>query len=304
MRFVFWIALCVGCNEYDLNAGLNGPSLPVDTTEPGLTGPPDIAVTPPLLQFGTVDVGNPVERTFSVANEGGEPLVVSDLFVSAGFSHGYQLDDLAPLPWTLNPGSLRDVTVTFDPTHSADAPGEVLVLSNDPDEAEVPVALANQVRLPCNDDYSDTMPWRKSPIWYDAAAPTDLAGLDWLEPAFDDGAWDLLGGLPDEDWSTEDHDVFYRATFWLDEVVGKTDIEFVGNDGVWLYVNGAFVGHWGGEWRAGGCINEPVNCGLNYDAPPVDVTSFLHAGENVVAVMLTNGPTGYYLEINATCVEG
>lgn len=156
--------------------------------------------------------------------------------------------------------------------------------------------------LPCDDSYSENMPWLRTDVWTDAQAPSDTAGLPWYEVDFDDTLWMDLEGLPDEDWSTTDHDLFYRATFWLDSV-GDTEIEFVGNDGVWLYANGSFVGHWGGDWREGGCINEPVNCGENSFAPPVDVTDFLVEGNNVLAVMLTNGPTGYYLEINATCVE-
>ncbi|MDP6931309.1 MAG: hypothetical protein QGG40_00265 [Myxococcota bacterium] len=82
-----------------------------------------------------------------------------------------------------------------------------------------------------------------------------------------------------------------------------TELYFVGSDGIWLYVNGTYLGHWGGEWREGGCINVPEGCSVNYEVAPIDITDYLQAGSNVVAVMLTNGPTGYYLEMDATCVE-
>jgi hypothetical protein len=158
--------------------------------------------------------------------------------------------------------------------------------------------------LVCNDEYSETMPWVKSPNWYESTQPADADDRMWYESDFDTPSdWLALEGLPDQDLIAEDNDVFYRAEFELTGVVGTTEIEFIGNDGVWLYVNDWFVGHWGGEWREGGCINVDEGCSINYAAPPTDVTPLLQAGRNVIAVMLTNGPAEYSLDIHATCVE-
>jgi hypothetical protein len=169
------------------------------------------------------------------------------------------------------------------------------------DTAAPPVQEPGEVALGCVDDYNATMPWRRSEFWYDADQPKDAAGEDWWADDFDDTAWAPLAHLPDRDPLATDNDVFYRSDFWLDDVVGSTDIQFVGNDGVWLYVNETFVGHWGGEWRQPGCINVASGCGVNYDAPPADVTDLLQPGHNHIAVMLTNGPQGFLLDIQAGC---
>lgn len=42
---------------------------------------------------------------------------------------------------------------------------------------------------------------------------------------------------------------------------------------------------------------------LNYEAPPTGVAGYLPAGTHTLAVTLTNGPSGYYLDIRATCVQ-
>lgn len=159
--------------------------------------------------------------------------------------------------------------------------------------------------LDCTDDWSVALPWVRSPVWTDPAPPVDADGDAYYDDAFDVPAdWLAVGVLPDEDPVPEFHDLYYRATFHLDAVVGTTEIGFVGNDGVWLYANGWFLGHWGSAWREGGCINvDDGSCGVNTNAPPADLTPFLQPGENTLAVMLTNGPTGYYLDIDANCVE-
>jgi hypothetical protein len=168
---------------------------------------------------------------------------------------------------------------------------------DDPGEPEPGVP-----RLPCDDAFDASMPWVSTGLWYSSEAPRDSADRAWFERHFDDTAWSAIGPLPDSDDSASDHDVFYRARFHLDQVEGTTRFKFTGNDGVWLYVNGELVGHWGGDWRGPGCINDQTGgCSVNYVADPVDVTDYLVPGLNVVAVMLTNGPSGYWLDIDSTC---
>lgn len=236
-------------------------------------------------------------------DRGDGPLHVQQVTLVDGADRGFAVALPRPLPWTIQPGGSIDVPVVFTPVDTGDALGTVEIASDDPDTPVADVALSNQTWMTCDDSYNATLPWKTSGIWTDVVAPMDDEGRYWYDPEFDDASWSLLGGMPDQQDDIADNDIFYRATFNLDRVVGTTQITFVGNDGVWLYVNGSHVGHWGGGWRQAGCVNVPEGCGTNYDAPPVDITPWLQAGRNTFAVMLSNGPTGYYLDIQAECVK-
>lgn len=174
---------------------------------------------------------------------------------------------------------------------------------NDLGDTAIGVPHQGEARLTCVTNYDGVMPWLKSPLWYATDPPEDDAGALWSDADFDDTSWEVLAGLPDREVGPTGHDVFYRSNFWLDEVVGVTTVNFRGNDGMWLYVNGSAVGHWGGAWREEGCVNVANGCGVTSEAPPADITPFLRAGHNHVAVMLTNGPPDYSLDVNAHCIR-
>lgn len=158
--------------------------------------------------------------------------------------------------------------------------------------------------VPCDETYAASLEWRSTGAWFSDAQPTDGGGDPWYVAGFDDSEWAPVGVMPDGMYGVSDNDVFYRSTFTLGSVVGRTTVRFEGNDGVWLYVNGGFVGHWGSEWREGGCINDSTGeCAINTVADPVDVTAWLQPGTNVFAVWLTNGPSTYLLYIEPTCVQ-
>lgn len=173
----------------------------------------------------------------------------------------------------------------------------------DPVDYDPGVPAEGEAQLTCMTSYDGVMPWRKSELWYGDEPPVDASGALWSDDDFDDSAWEVLAGLPDRGGDTTNHDVFYRSNFWLDAVEGATTINFKGNDGMWLVVNEVLVGHWGGEWREDGCVNVESGCGVNYDEPPADVTDLFRVGHNHIAVMLTNGPPGYSLDINAHCIR-
>lgn len=295
LLFPACVAGVAGCTEYGLVEGTDPERFRDD---------PDIAVEPGAIAFGLVPAGEEQSEVVRIGNEGSDDLTVNHVVVSGGAREGYGVTLDRALPWVLAPSESRDVVVTFAPEDTALVAGTLSVLSDDPDEPEVRVPLSNETWLPCDDAYSDTMPWKESGLWYGDTQPTDTAGRPWTASAFDDSGWDVLDGLPDAALGTEYHDVFYRAVFSLEAVEGTTEVEFQGNDGVWLYVNETYVGHWGGEWRQGGCINDTTgDCSVNYEVPPIDVTPWLVPGPNLFAVMLTNGPSGYWLDIRATCTE-
>ncbi len=97
---------------------------------------PDIQVTPPILAFGDVLIGNTRNLTLTIGNVGNADLVVASAVVTgAGFT--------AP-PYTnvtITPGNTSTLTVTFAPTQVQNYAGTVTITSNDPDEAVVAIPL-------------------------------------------------------------------------------------------------------------------------------------------------------------------
>ena len=132
-------------------------------------------------------------------------------------------------------------------------------------------------------------PWKGSQPWNGAfEGPIDGLGRPWHDPEFDDSSWTQLA-VPDSDTIPTSRDRFYRASFALAEVPSTFPVWFASDDGIWLYVNGTFVGHWGGGWRGGGCVNERVYCITPVTVEPQDIAAYLHLGINTIAAMVSNG---------------
>lgn len=139
--------------------------------------------------------------------------------------------------------------------------------------------------------------WRASAAVDDCAGPTDSHGDPWFDPAFDDSAWSPIS-LPASGGVPSSRDRFFRGTFMLD---AKADavLTFDTDDGLWVYVNGTYKGHWGGACHAGGCVGHPPSsCGSA--RVYVDVSDDLIPGENVIAFHLSNGSGGAYASLYFT----
>jgi hypothetical protein len=108
-----------------------------------VTGAPDIALSRSALDFGELFVGAARPETVEVHNEGTDLLAVSAITASRA---DYQVD--AAAGFTLPIGASRQVIVTFSPLGAGPAPGTLTVHSNDPDEAEVQVALTGSGLVP------------------------------------------------------------------------------------------------------------------------------------------------------------
>lgn len=87
--------------------------------------------------------------------------------------------------------------------------------------------------------------WRASPPTADCfSPPTDGAGRFWYEAGFDASSWTPIG-LPSQNDVPSDRIRFYRGAFNLDGNASAA-ISFNSDDGITIYVNGVFKGHWGG----------------------------------------------------------
>ena len=99
----------------------------------GIVQPPPVpvlAVQETAVDFGTVEVAQTVQQTFTVKNTGTAPLEIT----------GIESDDVSgltfePSMFTLEPNGSRTVTVTFPSSTEGTFSGLINILSNDPDRA-------------------------------------------------------------------------------------------------------------------------------------------------------------------------
>ena len=133
--------------------------------------------------------------------------------------------------------------------------------------------------------------WLASPVTKNKG-PRDRSGRHWFETEFDDVDWEQIE-LPDDNSFGDEvkHARFYRSYFHLKDALESLSAVFSSDDGIWIYVNGRSLGHWGARENRGGCVNDPLErCGVNGTVQPVPIPQdILRPGRNVVAVKVNNG---------------
>lgn len=108
----------------------------------GSTTDADITVSPTSHDYGTLDLGDTANTTFTVRNDGVADLLVSDLRSSDG-AFTVTGGTLA-LPQVLSPGSSKTVQVTFSPSAVRAYNGTLSVISDDPDEGTTAITLTGE----------------------------------------------------------------------------------------------------------------------------------------------------------------
>ena len=112
------------------------PTVTVSLSGSGL-GVPRVAVEPSQLQFGDVALGQSAEQSLTVHNTGTANLVVHDI-QSGDPAFGVT----GATSFELAPGDFRDVAITFSPAASGALQATLSILSNDPEQPAITVALA------------------------------------------------------------------------------------------------------------------------------------------------------------------
>ena len=123
----------------------------------GIQTVPDIRITPTILNFGNVDVGQSSSKKFQIYNDGNAVLQVSSIASDDGqFTILHKFD--------VPPGEMVEITVKFTPTSGGTKTGNITVTSDDPDEPtkSLPVqgkgiqAAAPEIRVyPTDIDFGD-----------------------------------------------------------------------------------------------------------------------------------------------------
>ncbi len=122
----------------------NAPTSPtqVPWTGNGLPIPVEIEVTPEVLEFGAVFLGESSELVLTIDNPGDVALSVSDVQVSDGGDVGFALSEPFAGPLEVASGDEFDVTVTFTPAAEGEVNGAVVILSDAEVNPQVTVNLS------------------------------------------------------------------------------------------------------------------------------------------------------------------
>ena len=121
----------------------NNPIVEVSLYGQGLIpGVPNIDVSADSLDFGIVIVGTDSLKTLTVSNNGDISLSVTEIYTN---TDEYSVDLTS---FDLEPDEFQNLTITFAPSYEGTILDTLTILSNDPDEPVVEVALQGQGFIP------------------------------------------------------------------------------------------------------------------------------------------------------------
>ncbi len=129
-----------GTNATTLHVHSNDPRQP-DVTVPvnvTVTCEQDIAVRPPVIEFGSVGIGRTVAAELVVRNRNCAPLHVTEIRTQPG------VFAVSAAPFQLGLAESTSVTVTFTPDLPQQESGTVLITSDDPDQPQLQVLLRGE----------------------------------------------------------------------------------------------------------------------------------------------------------------
>ena len=106
----------------------------------GSSDAPNIVVTPTLLEYGEVPIGNSVPLSITVTNDSTADLNVSSTELMGSWPQFYQIDSGAA-PFTVAPGDTHMMTISFNPVEAGGREAFLQMMSNDEDTNPVNVAL-------------------------------------------------------------------------------------------------------------------------------------------------------------------
>lgn len=155
---------------------------------------------------------------------------------------------------------------------------------------------------PCTDvDFTADQWWGSQPFTTESDL-TDSSARPFYSVDFDLTDWSTVS-MPDEGHIPSGSDKAYRGTVNIPTSGERIFIDLQSDDGLWVYVNGAEVGHWGGEWQEEGCVNDEAGCTVTTTVDPVEITDFVNAGDNVFAARVSNAIDNSYFMLHAYCAD-
>jgi YD repeat-containing protein len=116
---------------------------------------PEISVSPPSKDFGSVDVGNTSSpQTFTVSNTSKSDLIIGTLSITGTDASQFTGQNDTCSGQTIVPSSTCTVDVVFSPTSAGTKNASLSIPSNDPDTSTLNVSLTGTGALPPKIGYS------------------------------------------------------------------------------------------------------------------------------------------------------
>lgn len=116
--------------------------------------------------------------------------------------------------------------------------------------------------------------------------------LAWTNISYNDSHWEATE-VPSKDWGCDDCYRQFRGEFNLDSIPSDLKIAISSDDGIWLYVNGKFIGRWGTDnFRDLKCVNG-IACSTNEKVDDILLNNLV-VGRNVVSAIIMESGLGEY----------
>ena len=134
--------------------------------------------------------------------------------------------------------------------------------------------------------------WKATPI----ENFQNFNNTSWTQISFNESGWEEIS-LPDKDWGCDNCYRRYRGTFNLETVPNNLKMQFSSDDGLWLYVNGKFIGHWGAnDVNEQKCVNGGI-CFYNEGVEDILLDNLVK-GKNVISAIVVDGGSDEYFNLN------
>lgn len=138
-------------------------------------------------------------------------------------------------------------------------------------------------------------------IAWKALSPENFLNIDstgWTATDFSENGWQDIA-LPNKNgWGCDNCYRRYRGTFYLDGVNNSAKVSLTSDDGIWVYVNGRYLGHWGGDSSNPLlCVNS-VSCFKSQTVGDLAVGGYLKQGKNVISAIVYDGGGSEYFDLS------
>ncbi len=112
----------------------------------GTLAVPSIAVNPKSLDFGFVDAGKMVKKSFNVSNIGGADLEIKEIVFKRGSSGAFSIPTINNI--LIKPGQTKKVPVEYRPSPKAPDQGTIEIKSNDPMRPVINFPVIGRIAAP------------------------------------------------------------------------------------------------------------------------------------------------------------